>query len=515
MVNVIIIAKICFKSRVSYQQVSFMIEKNKKFYITTSIAYTNAVPHCGFALEVIQADVIARFHRILGEDVLFLTGTDEHGSKIARASQEADKSPIQFTDEISARFQKLKETLNLSNDDFIRTTDQKRHWPSVEKVWNQLLAQEDIYKKQYKGFYCVGCEAFLVQRELIDGKCPIHKKDPEIVEEENYFFKLSQYQSQLKDILEKNKIQIFPQARKNEMLGFIKEGLEDISCSRVKEKLQWGIPAPNDDTQIVYVWFEALINYISALDYAVDGAKFKKYWPVDVHCIGKDISRFHLLLWPAMLLALGLELPKSVLIHGFINVAGEKMSKSLGNVVDPFELIGKYTQKIGNKEAAIDALRYFLLREISPTEDGDFTYEKFEERYNADLANGIGNLVARVTALATKLKIKNENIKTTIKNEKLNAQVGKTKKGCAQFLEEFKFNEALGAIWELISFCDKYVNEQKPWEGKESSKEVISDLLLAISQIAELLKPFLPQTSERIVEQLKTGKSTPLFPRIS
>ncbi len=485
-----------------------MSEKNKKFYITTSIAYTNAPPHCGFALEIIQADVLARHHRLLNEDVLFLTGTDEHGSKIARVAKEAGKNPSEFTDEISAKFQKLKETLNLSNDDFIRTTDQERHWPSVEKVWQKLSENNDIYKKKYKGFYCVGCESFLAERELIDGKCPIHKKEPEVIEEENYFFKLSKYQDQIKNILAKNEIKIVPESRKNEMLGFIKEGLEDISCSRAKEKLQWGVPVPNDETQTVYVWFEALINYISALGYASDSEKFRKYWPADVHCIGKDISRFHLLLWPAMLLSLGLELPKAVLIHGFINVAGEKMSKSLGNIVCPFALVDKY---------GVDPVRYFLLREISSTEDGDFTYEKFEARYNSDLASGLGNLVARVITLESKLKSKIENLKSTSKI--LNLELEKIRGQYYLVLRNFKFNEALGAIWELISFCDKYIDEEKPWEtGNEKLKikneKVIRDLLFALQEIADLLKPFLPQTAEKILEQLRSSKSTPLFPRL-
>ncbi len=482
-----------------------MTEQKGKFYITTSIAYTNAPPHIGFALEVLQADVLARYHRLLEEDVLFLTGTDEHGSKVFRTAQKTGKKPKEFCDEMAKHFQALKQCLNLSNDYFIRTSDQKQHWPTVHKVWKQLKDNSDIYKKKYKGFYCVGCEAFLTEKDLVDGKCPNHKKEPEIIEEENYFFRLSKYQEQLEDILKSNKINIVPESRKNEMLSFIEEGLEDVSCSRSKEKLEWGVPVPDDKEQIVYVWLEALLNYLSALDYAENSDKFKKYWPADVHCIGKDITRFHILLFPAMIISLGLSLPKSILVHGFITVGGEKMSKSLGNVIDPFELVEKY---------GTDPVRYFLLREISPTEDGDFTYQKFEDRYNADLASGLGNLLARVITLANKLKIKNEELKIIIKNEKLKESINQTKDNYEKALSAFKFNDALVAVWQLISFCDRYIEQEKPWEGGEKAKEVISDLLVALGEIADLLKPFLPETSEKISEQLKTDKSEPLFPRL-
>ncbi len=316
---------------------------------------------------------------------------------------------------------------------------------------------------------------------------------------------MSKYQEQLEDILKSNKINIVPESRKNEMLSFIEEGLEDVSCSRSKEKLEWGVPVPDDKEQIVYVWLEALLNYLSALDYAENSDKFKKYWPADVHCIGKDITRFHILLFPAMIISLGLSLPKSILVHGFITVGGEKMSKSLGNVIDPFELVEKY---------GTDPVRYFLLREISPTEDGDFTYQKFEDRYNADLASGLGNLLARVITLANKLKIKNEELKIIIKNEKLKESINQTKDNYEKALSAFKFNDALVAVWQLISFCDRYIEQEKPWEGGEKAKEVISDLLVALGEIADLLKPFLPETSEKISEQLKTDKSEPLFPRL-
>lgn len=479
------------------------MRKKKKFYIPTSIVYVNQKPHIGFALEIIQADVLARYHRLLGEEVLFLTGTDENGMKNVQAAKEAGKTPEDFTEEISKRVRDLTKILNLSNDDFIRTTDKKRHWPTVKRVWLKLKENGDIYKKKYRGFYCVGCEAFIKEKDLIGGKCPIHEKAPEIIEEENYFFRLSKYQKQLKKIIEAKMIKIIPETRKSELLSFINRGLEDTSCSRSREKLKWGIPVPEDDTQTVYVWLEALVNYLSAVDYAANGDKFKKFWPPDVHCIGKDIFiRFHGSLWPAILLSLRLPLPKTIFVHGFITVSGQKMSKSLGNVIDPFELVKKYDT---------DPVRYFLLREIPPTEDGDFTYQKFEGRYNSDLASGLGNLVARVLTMAKKLK-------TTTHNLKLKKEIDNTWKKYKKALEEFKFNEALISIWELISFCDRYIEKERPWEENKSAswrkEEVIGNLLFTISNIAEMLKPFLPETSEKIFKQLKTKEAKPLFPRI-
>lgn len=475
---------------------------DKKFYITTSIAYTNALPHLGFALELIQADVLARYHRISGEDVFFLTGTDEHGQKVVKAAAEAGKKPEEFTDEISDKFKLLTKVLNLSNDDFIRTTDQKRHWPKVQDFWQELKGNDDIYKKKYKGLYCSGCEAFITQKDLVNGKCKIHQKEPKIIKEENYFFKLSKYSKQIEGIIRKGEVKVIPEERKNEMLSFAGQGLEDVSFSRPRKDLKWGIPVPDDDSQTIYVWADALINYISALGYPND-ENFKKYWPADIHFLGKDILRFHSTIWLGMLLSLKLPLPKNIFVHGFITVNGQKMSKSLGNVIDPFELVKKY---------GTDAVRYFLLREITPTEDGDFTYEKFEERYNSDLAGGLGNLLARVITIAAKInvkKIEEKNLNLEFKKE-----IQKTEKEYNIALENFKFNEALNAIWNLISYCDECIDREKPWEAKESQKEIIDNLLFVISKIAELLKPFLPETTEKILKQLKTKKGGLLFPRI-
>jgi len=496
-----------------------MSREKEKFYITTSIMYTNSPPHIGFAFESIQADVIARYHRFLGEDVFFLTGTDEHGTKVAKAAEEAGKNPKEFVNEISKKVMELKEILNLSNNDFIRTTDQKRHWPAVRKVWLKLKEAGDIYKKKYQGFYCSGCEAFITKKDLVDGKCAIHQIEPEAIEEENYFFKLSRYSKQIADAIEKNKLKVVPETRKNEILSFIKQGLEDVSFSRPRENLRWGIPVPDDETQTIYVWADALTNYISAIGYFEESEKFKKLWPADVHCIGKDILRFHAAIWPGMLLSLKLPLPKTIFVHGFITVGGQKMSKSLGNIIDPLELVRKY---------GTDAVRYFLLREIPSTEDGDFTYEKFEKRYNSDLAAGLGNLVARVITLAARSNSKfqmgpsrrlggwwegwSPNSKQ-IPNLKFQTIINKTWENWKNALDNFKFNEALVSIWDLISFCDGYIEKERPWEKSNKQLSIINDLLSVLANISQFLQPFLPETSEKILKQIKTKKPEILFPR--
>ncbi|MFH1894315.1 MAG: methionine--tRNA ligase [Patescibacteria group bacterium] len=498
--------------------------KAKGFYITTSIAYTNAPPHLGYSLELVQADVLARYHKIFGEDVFFLTGTDEHGFKIVRKAEEAGKTPEEFTDELSGKFKDLTKVLNLSNNDFIRTTDKKRHWPNVEMAWKRLQEKNDIYKKKYRGLYCVGCEAFITKKDLVARKCKIHQKEPEVAEEENYFFRLSKYSKEIEGIIKTDEVKIIPDGRKNEMLSFIGQGLEDISFSRPRKDLKWGIPVPDDDSQTIYVWADALVNYISALG-GIEGKKFKKYWPPNIQCVGKDILRFHATIWLGMLLALNLKLPKNIFVHGFVTSGDQKMSKSLGNVADPFELVKKYGST-SSPQAGADAVRYFLLREIPAAEDGDFTEGKFIERYNADLAGGIGNLVARVITLSRNLKVKSQKSKLQAKIQKV---INETRGDYKKALENFRFNEALIAIWELISFCDKYINDEKPWSfdparafgseaqarrDKEKCNEAIGNLLFAISEIADLIKPFLPATAEKILKQIKEGKSRPLFPRI-
>jgi methionyl-tRNA synthetase len=469
-----------------------------KFYITTAIDYVNASPHLGHALEKIQADVIARYQRIKGKDVFFLTGTDENSLKNVRAAKELGILTEDLVNKNAARFYQLKEALNLSFDDFIRTT-QERHKKGVQKFW--LAIKKDIYKKKYRGLYCVGCEEFYKEEELENGFCPEHKIKPEMVEEENYFFALSKYQKILKNIIEKGEIEIVPESRKIEVLSFIEKGLEDICISRSVERAHgWGIEVPGDKTQIVWVWLDALSNYITAIDYGEDGEKFKKYWPADLHLIGKGISRFHCIYWPAFLISAKLPLPKMVFVHGYITVGGQKMSKSLGNVVDPFSLVEKF---------GIDALRYFLLREASPFEDIDFTFEKLKKRYNDDLAKGLGNLVARIISLAEKFKIqKSKEIQDKILKNNLEIAQKKWKEN----LERFQFNEALKVIFDFISFCDKFINEKRPWE--EGNQKFIPDLLFALGSISELLSPFLPKTSEKILFQIETKKKEILFPKI-
>ena len=517
-----------------------MSNKSEKFYITTSIAYVNAAPHIGFALEAVQADALARWHKQKEEDVFFLTGTDEHGAKIARAAEAAGKTPRELVDENSEKFKALKEALNLSWDNFIRTSDQKIHWPVAQELWKRIAEAGDLYKKTYKGLYCVGHEAFVTQKDLVaetptpEGRgsdpdadsgsgrrrrsvggalaCRDHKKAPELIEEENWFFKLSKYTKDIELRIRNNELRIVPETRKNEVLGLLKENPEDVSFSRPSKDLTWGVPVPGDETQTMYVWVDALTNYFSGYG----GIKNWEKHPADIHVVGKDILRFHAVIWPAMLLAAKLPLPKTIFVHGHILSDGQKMSKSLGNVVDPFELVKKY---------GTDAVRYFLLREIPSSEDGDFSYEKFTQRYNADLANGLGNFAARVLTLAerdTNIQIRTNdtnNIETEVE-----LKINETKKSAGQKLEEFKLNEALAAVWELIQFGDRYVNEKKPWDksvSEENKKTAIFNAVVILKNVGELLQPFLPDTAEKITKSiiweegiLKIKKSEVLFPRL-
>lgn len=461
----------------------------KTFFISTAIDYPSERPHLGHALEKIQADVLARYKKLCGFDVHFSVGTDEHGQKIQRYAQKANKKPQEFVDEISKYFRDLCKVLNISNDDFIRTTE-KRHLKVVQELIKKIYEKGDIYKGKYRGLYCVECESFYLPKDLTDNKCPVHRKALEMIEEETYFFKMSKYQKQLLEHIQKNKNFIVPESRRNEILSRLKEPLQDLSISR--KTVEWGIPLPFDKELNLFVWIDALINYLTAIDYPND--KFRKFWPADVHVIGKDIIWHHSVIWGSLLLSLGLPLPKTIFVHGFITVDGQKMSKSLGNVIDPFELVEKY---------GTDAVRYYLLREIPSTEDGDFTYKKFEQRYNSDLASGIGNLVARVSKMVDDIGFKKSD------NKEIKKEIDKTKKKYKKALENFKFNEALKVIWDLISFCDKYIEQTKPWEKKKGAKLVLNDLLFAIDNIVELLKPFLPETSQKIKK-----RTVPLFPRI-
>jgi methionyl-tRNA synthetase len=467
----------------------------------------NAGPHIGFALELVLADAIARYHRALGDDVFFLTGTDEHGEKISRVACSLGLSFQAFATGVSRKFRALRDKLNLSYDDFIRTSDKKRHWPGALALWKRIEENGDIYKKKYEGLYCVGCERFITKKELVDGRCSIHKAEPEVIEEDNYFFKLSNYRDELYRLIESGEYLIAPESRKNEVLSFLSTGLEDISFSRSKTHVSWGIPIPNTD-QTMYVWCDALSNYISALGFGRRGGanrRFRKFWPADVHLIGKDILRFHAVIWPAMLLSAKLPLPKKLFVHGFITVNGIKMSKSLGNVVDPAELVKRYGS---------ESVRYYLLREIPSNEDGDFSEMKFIERYSADLSNGLGNFASRVLNLGADFPFRKEKI-----GENIELQIKRAEAMVAKHMEEFRIHEAVSSIWELLKFGDGYVNETKPWKTKD--RQAIFDLLMILESAARLLEPFLPEAAGKIKKcfrrrgnVLRVSKIKPLFPRI-
>jgi methionyl-tRNA synthetase len=464
----------------------------KKFYITTAIDYPNSKPHLGHAYEKIIADVIARWHRMLGEDVFFVTGTDEHGLKVERAAKGTGKTPKEFVDEMSGYFRELCKKLNISIDDFIRTTDE-RHIKVVNEIIKKIFDNGDIYKSFYEGLYCVSCESFYTKKDIIDGKCPIHKKKLELLKEESYFFKLSKYEDKIVEYIKKNKNFIIPEERKNEILNRIKEGLKDLSISRVS--FEWGVPLPFDFKHILYVWIDALLNYVSVLGYPSE--KFKKYWPPDVQIIGKDINWFHTVIWPSLLLSLGFELPKTVFIHGFITIKGEKLSKSLGVVIDPFYLVEKY---------GADALRYFLLREIPSGEDGDFSEEALVNRINSELADDLGNLVNRVLVLVER------NFDGIIPIPYGGGRLKKVSlsvlKAVRSSMERFQFHNALNDIWYLINEANRYINETKPWEIKDKSElgGVLYELLETLRFIAVLLYPFMPITAEKIMEQLGLEK---------
>ena len=492
----------------------------KKLFVTTAIDYVNAFPHAGHALEKIEADVISRYYRNSGNDVFFLTGTDENSLKNVQSAIKEGIATQVLVDRNAKKFFELKEALNLSINDFIRTTE-KRHIFGVQKLWQ--VCQKDIYKKNYQGLYCVGCEEFYKESELINGLCPEHKAKPELVKEENYFFRLSKYQNQLKTLIESDKIEIIPLSRKNEVLSFIERGLENICISRSADRAHhWGIDVPGDPSQKIWVWFDALSNYITSLGYAENEKKFQEWWQENnniLHIIGKGILRFHAIYWPAMLLSAGLNLPRRIFIHGYLTFEGEKMAKSLGNVVDPFDLVEKYGR---------ETIRYFFIREFSSFEDGNFSEKRIKERYNSDLAQGLGNLLSRVLALGEKY---GEAI--PLKVNKLRTNIEKIEKTYHQCFIDFRFNEALVQVWNLINILNKFITDNKPWESLENNKslflEDLSTLILSLGKAALLLNPVMPETSDKISTSLgfksisekdwqnlkvllKTG--IPLFPRL-
>ena len=479
----------------------------RRFYITTAIDYVNSLPHIGTAYEKIGADVLARFKRMEGFEVHFQMGNDEHSVNVKKAADERGLLPKVYCDQMRVEFEGIWRKLHISYDGFIQTSD-LRHEDGVKKLFSVISANGDIYQSHYEGWYCESCEAFLTEKDLVDGACPNHKTKPKWLKEENYFFALSKYRDRLIKHIKKNPEFILPEIRRNEIVSLLNEGLEDISVSRAS--FPWGIPLPNDPSHVVYVWFDALINYITAVGYGWDEKLFKKWWPADLHVIGKDITRFHCVIWPAMLMSAGIELPKTIFGHGFISLKGEKMSKTLGNVVTPFDVIKQY---------GADPLRYYLMREGGFGRDGDFTWENFIKRYNGDLANGMGNLVSRTAGMATRYqdgKIRPPDKKCIGEKEKgLRRAVESSLPKLREFLDcskgEIEFHNALAAIWEIMAAADRYINEWKPWElAKKGDADQINAILYHLAEsirfVAVELAPFIPSTCAKIWDQLGFDK---------
>jgi len=469
------------------------------FYITTTLPYVNANPHLGFAMEIIRADAMARLKRILGYQVFFNTGSDEHGQKIYQKAKEKKLDPKTYCDQQVKKFHDLKKALNLSYDRFIRTTD-KDHIKSAQKFWQISFKNGDIYKAKYQVKYCVGCEMEKTDSELVNGHCPIHPNlQLEIIEEENYFFRFSKYQRKLLNFYEENKDFIKPGFRFDELKNFVKKGLKDFSISRVKEKMPWGIPVPGDKTQVMYVWFDALINYISTLGWPENKQNFNNFWP-GTQIAGKDNLRQQGAMWQAMLFSVGLPTSKQIFIEGFITSGGKKMSKSLGNVVDPFSMVKKY---------GTDPLRFYLLKEIPNFEDGDFSEERMKEIYHSLLANELGNLATRLTNLAEKDKL-------TFRKPK-DEEVTKILSSFEIFLDNFQFNQALDFLWQEIKNLNKKINNFAPWnKSKETRKNFLKRAIEELYFIGIKLQPFLPNTANILLENLtsQVRKIPPLFPKI-
>ena len=497
--------------------------QENKFYITTPIYYVNDKPHIGHAYTTVAADVLARHHRLLGDDVHFLTGNDEHGDKVARSAEEAGKEPQAFCDEMSAKYQMVWDRLNISYDDYIRTTE-PRHKEAVQDFLTVLKDKGAIYEGTYEGLYCTGCEKFLTEKELVDGECPDHKKAPEKVSEKNYFFKLSDYLDEVKRRIEKDEIKVGPEKMKREVLGLFKQDLQDFSVSR--ESVKWGIELPFDKSQKTYVWVEALQNYITAIGYKDDKEKFNKWWPAEVHLMAKDIIKFHAIFWPAMLLAAGEKVPEQIFAHGFFTIDGQKMSKTIGNVIDPNDLVDEY---------GADAARYLMLSQFPFGQDGDIKAEKFAEQYNNQLANNLGNMFSRVMKLGQDVGEERGESDGEVE-QKTVATWPVYKKA----MDELQIDQGLEAVRALTDFGNKYIDINKPWELKKTDpgkfNTIMLELLARLRHIAWMTQPFLPETSDKMLEQLgvtsdrdlkyaeltkwrefdatKIGEGVALFPRI-
>ncbi len=471
------------------------------YYVTTSIPYVNGEPHIGHALEFVMADVLARSARQQGKPVIFSTGTDEHGSKIAEKARSMSIKPEELAAQMSEKFKNLQELLDISNDRFIRTTD-KAHEQRAQLIWKALA--HDIYKAKYVGWYDVRQEEFVPEGKADPARMkPDHPQAYQKLEEENYFFRLSNYTAKIREVIENGSFEIVPKTRKHEILSVLREGLDDISISRPKEKLAWGIPVPGDASQVMYVWFEALMNYITVLGYP-EHDDFKKFWPANVQVIGKDIIRFHAAIWPAMLMSLKIPLTKQLYVHGFITMNGEKMSKSLGNVVSPEQIINEY---------GTDAFRYYFMRHIPSYDDGDFSWEKFNDAYNNELANELGNAVQRTIAMIQKYQ------------GGVIGNIPPAEHDLAQYhdaLEKCKFDRALDKVWDQVRGLNQYIDETKPWQiAKDKDEEHLQEVLAyqasCLLEIADLLEPFLPDTATRIRNAFDSGVVRPiegtLFPR--
>jgi len=481
---------------------------DKKLYITTAIPYVNGTPHIGNALDYLLADIWTRYQKQNGQEVRFQVGTDEHGNKIAAKAAELGIDPKSYTDKTYVNFENLMQKVGASYTDFIRTTDQ-HHLGAVQYIWQTL--KPHIYKNVYEGWYCVGCEAFVSDKEATDnnGTCPDHNQPYQRLSEENYYFRASDFTDTVRQTIASDEMQILPEFRKKEFLELIKNGLQDVSISRPKKNLSWGVPVPDDPTQVMYVWLDALANYITVLGYP-DNEDWKNYWPADVQVIGKDIMRFHAGLWPAMLLGLGLQLPKRLLVHGFVNASGQKMSKTVGNVIDPMAIINDYGQ---------DAFRYYFSKHIPTFDDGDFTWEKFENAYNGELANDLGNLIQRISSMVTRYQAGVIGDITHAEHD-----MG----AYHEAMESLQFDRAIDEVWHMVKSLNQYIENIKPWqiaknistdkEAEAHLSEVLSYASGAILQIGDLLVPFLPTTAEHIHKTFETGKIVVsegvLFPKI-
>lgn len=480
-------------------------------YITTAIPYVNGLPHIGHAMDYMLADVWARYSRQQGREVRFQTGVDEHGNKIAAKATSQNQTPQEYVDQMHLNFKKVISDLNISSTDFIRTTD-THHRGAVQYIWQKLMQAGYIYKGTYEGWYCQGCEAFVADKEAAEnnGICPDHKTPYQHLSEENYYFKTSQFSDKIRQAIESGKMKIVPEFRKKEFLELIKDGLQDVSVSRPRKTLSWGVSVPGDDAQVMYVWLDALSNYLTVIGYPDRTDEWQSFWPADVQVIGKDILRFHAGVWPAMLLALDLPLPKVLLVHGFINVGGAKMSKSLGNGVGPADIIPDY---------GVDAFRYYFLRHVPTQDDGDFTWEKFEAAYNGELGNDLGNLVQRVAKMV-------QTYQAGVIGDAPQAEhdMGPYR----QAMERFDFDKALDEVWVMVRSLNQYIEHVKPWqvakrrqedvEAEAHLGEILAHACGALLQIASLLEPFIPETAKKMRQTFETGVISgdlePLFPRI-